>query len=574
MFQERKIKKPSTLVESPIARQIWQNKYRYKSKGRIIDRVVNDTWLRVAAGLAQAECESDRDAATDMFFNAMRSYKLLPGGRILAGSGTKRHVTLCNTFVMKSITDSVEGIMEVATQAALTMKMGGGIGFDFSTVRPRGGYVQGLDCPAAGPVAAMEICDAVCKMVVSGMGRGAMMATLRCDHPDIEAFVNAKTDPARLRNFNVSVLVTDAFMDAVRAGAKWALCWNGVTIRQIDAKDLWETIMARNYEAAEPGVLFIDRINSLNSLNYLETISATNSCAEQPLPPNGACPLASLNLARLVKHPFQADAIMDIDELRAHVRIAVRLLDNALDVSDFAIEAQRKEVRAKRRIGIGVTGLADALIMLGIRYGSDKAVEETERWMRVIQNEAYLASAGLAAERGAFPLYDAAQHLKQPMIQRLEPETRRAIIQNGLRNGVLTTIAPTGTTSMYAGNVSSGIEPVFAFSFKRLITNPDGTKSVVEIEDYALSLYRKLFGREAQLTDAFVTSQDLTPSDHITMQAAAQRWVDSGISKTVNCPEDISFGAFKDIYTQAYESGCKGCTTFRPNDVTGSILSV
>ena len=574
MFQERYIPSSAALIESPIARQIWQSKYRYKSKGRKIDRVISDTWLRVASALAKSEAPSKREMVTNTFFDAMRSYKLLPGGRILAGAGTKRSITLCNTFVMREIPDSVEGIMDVAKQAALTMKMGGGIGFDFSTIRPRGGYVSGLDCPAAGPVAVMEICDAVCKMVVSGMGRGAMMATLRCDHPDIEAFVHAKSAPAMLRNFNVSVLVTDKFMQAVERGETWDLTWNDVVIRQIDAQKLWHLIMQRNYEAAEPGVLFIDRINDGNALNYLEQISATNSCAEQPLPPNGACPLASINLARFVRHPFERNSVLDIEELRSHVSIAVRLLDNVLEVSDFAVEEQRDEVNAKRRIGIGVTGLADALIMLGLRYGSQPAVEATERWMRVLQNAAYTASARLAEERGAFPLYSAAKHLKQPTIQNLDPETRRAVIQNGLRNGLLTTIAPTGTTSMYAGNVSSGIEPVFAFSFKRLIGNPDGTKSVVEIEDYALSLFRKMRGGDAELTEAFVTSQDLTPSDHVAMQAAAQKWVDSGISKTVNCPEDISFESFKDIYAQASASGCKGCTTFRPNDITGSILSV
>lgn len=559
--------------DQPISEQIWRSKYQYVAEGRARDVTVNDTWSRVATSLAQPEKATDRQNVSMAFYEAMEGFKLLPAGRILAGSGTHRNVTLANTFVMQSIPDSVEGIMDTVKDAALTMQMGGGIGFDFSTLRPKGTVVRGLDCPAAGPLAAMDICNTVCGMLVTGMGRGAMMATMRVDHPDIEAFIEAKANPLRLRNFNTSVMITDAFMAAVEANADWDLVWEGTKVRTVKAREIWEKIMWRTYSAAEPGVLFIDRINQANPLGYLETLAATNSCAEQPLPPNGTCPLASINLARLVTDPFSRNAHLDDTQLRRLVGVAVRMLDNTIDVSRFAVEAQRREAQAKRRIGVGVTGVADALIMLGIRYGTPAAVRMVGSWLQTIQNAAYLASAELAAARGAFPLYDADQHLQRKGIQSLDVEVQAAIRKHGLRNGVLTTIAPTGTTSMYGGNVSSGIEPVFATSYTRKITRPDGTKAEELVQDYAAWLYYQMFGEDAPLTDAFVTAQDLRPADHIRMQAVAQRWIDSGISKTVNCPEDIPFSVFEDVYRQAFESGCKGCTTYRPNPVTGSVLS-
>jgi ribonucleoside-diphosphate reductase alpha chain len=419
----------------------------------------------------------------------------------------------------------------------------------------------------------MDICDSVCKMLVTGMGRGAMMATMRCDHPDIEAFITAKSDRTRLRNFNLSVMVTDDFMDAVRMDIDWDLMWDDKVVRTIKAQDLWDKIMQQTYASAEPGVLFIDQINARNPLSYAETIASTNSCAEQPLPPNGTCPLASINLARLVTQPFTLDAKLDHAELRQMAGIAVRMLDNAIDVSKYALDAQRDMAQAQRRIGIGVTGVADAIAMLGAKYGSAKAVFLLGTWMQTIQNEAYRASALLAKERGAFPDYNAEEHLKGAMISALDPDVRALVKEHGLRNGTLTTIAPTGTISMLASNVSSGIEPIFSTSFQRTITNPDGSKSMERVTDYAVWRYGQIFGDDAALPDVFVTASDLTPEDHIQMQAAAQTWVDSGISKTVNCPEDIAFEDFKDIYMSAYQSGCKGCTTYRPNAITGAILT-
>jgi ribonucleoside-diphosphate reductase alpha chain len=558
----------------PLAAQIWQAKYRYATAGGTIDQTLDDTWARVAMGLAAHEAPPERDKVAAEFHAAMNDFKVLPGGRILSGCGTARHVTLCNTFVMRTIPDSVEGIMDTLKDAALTMQMGGGVGFDFSTLRPSGSVVRGLDCRAAGPLAAMDIFDSTCKMIVSGMGRGAMMATMRCDHPDIEAFINAKSDRTRLRNFNMSVMATNDFMAAIAADEPWDLVWEGAVMRRLRARDLWNSIMKQTYATAEPGVLFIDRINAANPLRYLEVIAATNSCAEQPLPPNGTCPLASINLAQLVSAPFTPDARLDVTQLRQLVRVAVRMLDNTLDVSRFALDAQRQQAQDQRRIGVGVTGVANAIAMLGVRYGSSKAVFLLGSWMQTIQNAAYGASALLAKERGAFPLYDADKHLASRGIQALDQDIRTLVERHGLRNGTLTTIAPTGTTSMFAGNVSSGIEPIFSTSFTRTIITPNGEKSSERVMDYAAWQFAQIYGPNAPLPDSFVTVADLSPDDHIAMQAAAQEWIDSGISKTVNCPEDIPFEAFKDIYRAAYDAGCKGCTTYRPNAITGSVLSL
>ena len=567
------LRQPNDVFEQPISHQIWEAKYQFRIGSRPVDRTVHDTWRRVAEEIANVEAPIERELWASRFYDAMVDFKLLPGGRILAGCRTGRNVTLCNTFVMRTIPDSLSGIMDTVKDAALTMKMGGGLGFDFSNLRPKGAPVYGIGCPAAGPLPAMDICDAVCKMVVSGMGRGAMMATLRCDHPDIEAFISAKSDPTRLRNFNLSVMITDKFMDAVRDGAPWPLIWEGETWRTIAARDLWSSIIGQNFKAAEPGVLFIDRINEANALNYLETISSTNSCAEQPLPPYGACPLASINLARLVHAPFTPEASLDLPQLEQLASIAVRMLDNTLDASRYPLDAQKSEALSKRRIGIGVTGVADALVMLDVRYGSEKARSMLGKWMQTIQNSAYLASSKLAEERGTFPKFRKEHHLKNHNIRRLSPHVQKEIELFGLRNGLITTIAPTGTTSLFAGNVSSGIEPVFSVEFHRKITLPNGGTASEKIVDYAAGVFRNLYGKNTPLPETFVTVDDLSPEEHVNMQAAAQKWVDSGISKTVNCPEDISFRDFENVYLHAYSAGCKGCTTFRANAITGTILS-
>ncbi|MEH6830912.1 adenosylcobalamin-dependent ribonucleoside-diphosphate reductase [Sulfitobacter sp.] len=562
-----------TRFAAPIAEQIWDMKYRFKAAdGTPHDVTVEDTWRRIAHDLAQVE--NDKDGWEETFFEALEDFKYLPAGRITAGAGTARRVTLFNCFVMGTVPDSMGGIFDMLKEAALTMQQGGGIGYDFSTIRPKGADVLGVSADASGPLSFMDVWDAMCRTIMSaGSRRGAMMATMRCDHPDVEAFITAKSDAARLRMFNMSVLITDPFMDAVKANGPWDLKFDGKTYKTVQALDLWNAIMKATYEFAEPGVIFIDRINDANNLNYCETIAATNPCGEQPLPPYGACLLGSINLARMVADPFEATAALDVEALNELVATSVRMMDNVVDVSQFPLDAQQVEAKNKRRIGLGVTGLADALLMLGLRYGSDEAARQTEDWLHAIARAAYLASVDLAKEKGAFPLFDAEEYLKSGTMRMMDEDVRDAIREHGIRNALLTSIAPTGTISLYAGNVSSGIEPVFAYAYTRKVLQKDGTRTEEEVVDYAVQMWRDKFG-DTELPDYFVNAQTLAPLEHVKMQAAAQKWVDSSISKTINCPEDISFDTFKEVYMEAWDTGCKGCTTYRPNDVTGSVLSV
>jgi len=930
-----------------ISQRIWDMKYRLRSvEGDAVDKTVEDTWRRIAVALAASE----RDAAAwaDRFYDAMADFQFLPAGRIVAGAGTGRAVTLFNCFVMGTVPDDMGGIFTHLREAALTLQQGGGIGYDFSTLRPKGAPVHGVVADASGPLSFMDVWDAMCRTIMSaGYRRGAMMATLRCDHPDIEAFIEAKREPGRLRMFNLSVLVTDAFMQAVREGATWPLQFDGTVYRVVEARALWDRLMQSTYDYAEPGVIFIDRINQRNNLAYCETIQATNpcvtadtwihtmdgprqveslvgrpftalvdgethasssagfystgekpifrlrtregyslrltadhmvltaatvtrfsigrrwvpacelkpgdrvvlhnhraaamwggrgtqgegyligllvgdgtvkadkavlsvwhaalavnggggggvsavmkhaeeaarhlphrsdfigwiaipgrnewrlssaaitrlaaefgigrdkqigpgieeasadfqtgflrgffdadgsiqgtqekglgvrlaqsdlrrievvqrmlgrlgivstiyanrrdagesvlpdgrggsrayatqpqheltiasdnlalfqervgfgdtekasrlavllanyrrqpnrerfttvvdsveacgrelvfdcqipginafdanglyvhNCGEQPLPPYGACLLGSINLASLVERPFEADARLNLERLEALVPVAVRMLDNVVDASRFPLPQQAAEAAAKRRIGLGVTGLADALILVGARYGSEQAVTLTETWMRVIQRAAYLASAGLAAEKGSFPLFDRDKYLAGETVAALDPDIRAAIAEHGMRNALVTSVAPTGTISLFADNVSSGIEPVFSFTYLRTVLMPDGSRQQEEVSDHAYRLFRRLKGDAAPLPDAFVDAQSLTPDDHLVMQAVVQKYIDSSISKTINVPADLPFEWFKDVYTRAYDLGCKGCTTYRPNDVTGAVLSV
>ncbi len=930
---------------SPIAQQVWDMKYRLKTAaGAPVDKTVEDTWERVAKSVAAAEPEASRAVWAERFAAILAGYRFLPAGRILAGAGTGRAVTLFNCFVMGAIPDSMEGIFEALKEAALTMQQGGGIGYDFSTLRPKGAPVRGVAADASGPVSFMDLWDAMCRTILSaGTRRGAMMGCLRCDHPDIEAFIDAKREAGRLRMFNLSVLVTDAFMQAVDDDAAWDLVFDGTVHRTIPARALWDRILRATYAYAEPGVIFIDRINRLNALHYAERITATNpcvtgdtwimtdggprrardltgcavalvvdglpytsgpqgffstgrkpvlrlttreghslrltadhpvrrvirdgrrrrlewaaagdlapgdlillhdhrqagdwpgpgteaegyllglligdgvlkrdtailsvwseaarreevapvmaaahsavlsldhrhrtdfagwhaitgrsewrlksgglrllaerfglapggktvtpaceetcsafhvgllrglfdtdgsvqgeqikgvsvrlaqsslpvleaaqrmllrlgivstlykgrrpeqsrllpdgkggnsayackaqhdlvisrdnlkvfadrigfsdaakaarlrdalaayrrglnretfvarvealtadgeeevfdvqvpgvnafdanglvvhNCGEQPLPPYGTCLLGSVNLAALVQRPFEVDAALDETALEDVTATAVRLLDDVIDVSGFPLDAQRREALSKRRIGLGVTGLADALIMLGVRYGSDHAVALVERWLARLRRAAYLASVGLAREKGPFPLFDAEPYLAGETLQGLDDDVRAAIAEHGIRNALLTSIAPTGTISLYADNVSSGIEPVFAFTATRRVVQADGTTREEVVADHAWRLYRRLKGEDAPLTDAFVDVAALTPRDHLVMQAAAQKFIDSSISKTINVPEAITFEAFGDVYRQAWDMGCKGCTTYRPNPVTGAVLT-
>jgi ribonucleoside-diphosphate reductase alpha chain len=557
----------------PISQQIWDMKYRLKDQnGAFLEHTVEDTWRRIAVALSQAEANPKKWES--IFYDSLTDFKFLPAGRIIAGSGTARNVTLFNCFVMGVIPDSMSGIFDMLKEAALTMQQGGGIGYDFSTIRPKGSIVKGIAADASGPVSFMDVWDSMCRTIMSaGSRRGAMMATMRCDHPDIEEFIAAKSDSKKLRMFNLSVLVSDAFMDALKKGEDWRLTFNDKIYKVIKAADLWDKIMRATYNYAEPGVIFIDRINEANNLRYCETITATNPCGEQPLPPYGACLLGSINLARLVEYPFGENAHLDVSQLENLVATAVRMMDNVIEVSQFPLEAQKLEALNKRRIGLGVTGLADALLMVGLRYGSDEAVEKTEEWMKLIARSSYKASINLAKEKGAFSLFDPEKLTASGNMKQMDDDIKQAVRKFGIRNALLTSIAPTGTISLYAGNVSSGIEPVFAYSYTRKVLQNDGSHIEEEVVDYAVQMWRDKFGN-AQLPDYFVSAQNLTPSDHVKMQAAAQKWVDSSISKTINCPEDISFDDFKEVYMQAYDTGCKGCTTYRPNEVTGSVLSV
>ena len=562
-----------TRFTAPIAEQIWDMKYRFKdAQGAAIDATVEDSWRRVARALAAVEDKPKQ--WEDTFFNALEDFKYLPAGRILAGAGTERSVTLFNCFVMGTVPDNMGGIFEMLKEAALTMQQGGGIGYDFSTIRPKGAAVKGVAADASGPLSFMDVWDAMCRTIMSaGSRRGAMMATMRCDHPDVEQFIVAKQDAARLRMFNLSVLITDPFMDAVKADGSWELKFGDMVYKTVQARDLWNQIMKSTYDFAEPGVIFIDRINQRNNLHYAETIAATNPCGEKPLPPYGACLLGSINLAKLVADPFENAAHLDVAALDDLVRTAVRMMDNVVDSSKFPLDAQRDEALAKRRIGLGVTGLADALLMVGSQYGTQEAAELAESWLKAIARSAYLASSDLAAEKGAFPLFDKEKFLASETMMDMDDDVRAAIAKNGIRNALLTSIAPTGTISLYAGNVSSGIEPVFAYAYIRKVLQKDGSRTEEEVVDYAVQMWREKFG-DKELPSYFVNAQTLAPLDHVRMQASVQKWVDSSISKTINCPEDISFEDFKEVYMSAWDQGCKGCTTYRPNDVTGSVLSV
>lgn len=569
------------LITAPISKTIWDQKYRFKrpdDNGEIVifDKTPYDSMKRIAGALSECETKDSRPAIFRQFYKVLKYLHFLPAGRIIAGSGTGRDVTLFNCFVMGTIPDDLSGIFEMLREAALTMQQGGGIGYDFSTLRYKGAPVRGVDADASGPLTFMDVWDAMCRTIMSaGARRGAMMATMRIDHPDIELFIEAKADPKRLRMFNLSVLVTDAFMEAKKADADWDLVWEGKVIRTVRARDLWEKIMRSTFAFAEPGVIFIDRINKLNNLRYVERISATNPCGEQPLPPYGACLLGSVNLASMVVNEFEDDAHLDMEVLRNAVHQAVRMMDNVVDTSKFPLPQQEAEAKAKRRIGLGVTGVADALAMLKVVYGSDIACTILDQWMEVVQIEAYRTSVELAKEKGAFPLFNADEFLAEGTHASTLPEWLKAEIrEHGIRNALLTSIAPTGTISLFANNVSSGIEPMFSFEYERKVLNPDGTHFKEMVRNISVAKFRAKFGDDVPLPDYFVDAQTLHWMAHIKMQATAQRRVDSSISKTVNLPEDITFEEFGEVYETAYDMGCKGCTTYRPNEITGSVLAV
>ena len=585
---------------TPISQHLWTTRYRYATAASS-ETSIDDTWARVAEALAEVETR-DRARWCERFHALLEDFKFLPGGRILAGAGTSQRVTLFNCFVMGTIPDSLPGILDALKEGALTMQQGGGVGYDFSTLRPQGSEAPGSGTIASGPVSFMGIWNSVCATLLStGARRGAMMGTLRCDHPDIEIFVDAKRDRAELRHFNVSVLVSDAFMAAVEADADWPLVfpvstpgsgdavhdeqivmreWPGIAAsapcrvhRVVGARELWQRIMRAAYDCAEPGVLFIDRINEHNNLAWRERISATNPCGEIPLPPYGACDLGAMNLTRFVCDAFTPTAHMDVAALAEAVTMAVRMLDNVIDASSFPLPAQAEQARGCRRIGLGITGLADALVMLGLRYDSEAGRSLAAEAMRVICHGAYRASVAIAAEKGCFPFFDKQRYLRSAFVAALPSELQHAIRDGGIRNSHLTAIAPTGTISLLANTVSNGIEPIFAPRHQRAVLDASGATRHFEVADDACRQWSGMEGNEG-LPPAFVDASGIAPEDHLSMQAALQAYVDGAISKTVNVPEDCDFAVFSSLYQRAYTLGLKGVTAFRPNPVTGAVLTL
>lgn len=584
-------------IHTDISQHIWEIKYRYKDKNNVYDSSIEDTWRRVATSLAKIE-SNNHDYWLQQFFGILEDFKFLPGGRILAGAGTKHRVTLFNCFVMGVISDSMESIFENLKEAALTMQQGGGVGYDFSALRPRGFSAVATGTIASGPVSFMRIWDSMCSTILSTTTRrGAMMATLRCDHPDIEEFIAAKQSGSTLRHFNLSVLVTDAFIEAIRNNQDWPLVfpiqkkqkktktnqvvryWSGESmpvpceiVDVVKARTLWDKIMRANYEYAEPGVLFIDRINRSNNLWYKEHISATNPCGEIPLPSFGACDLGSINLTRFVHRPFTPEAEVDMNGIKNTTSIATRLLDNVIDASGFPLEKQKEQAKGSRRIGLGFTGLADALIMLGLHYGEQEARDMAQSIMQTICHTAYYTSIELAKEKGKFSYFVQQKYIEGPFIQSLPNDIISAIQQHGIRNSHLTAVAPTGTISILANNVSSGIEPVFDFNYSRHVIENDGTSKEYLISDYAYKQWIEMYGQDQPLPDYFVTTNQLSPNQHLNMQSTVQSYIDNAISKTINVPENYPYHDFQKLYMAAYDSNLKGCTTYRHNVITGAVL--
>ncbi len=576
-------------MSDAISRWVWETRYRHKD-----ERAVSDSWERVAQALASVE--SDPGFYAERFLAILDDFRFLPGGRILAGAGTGRDVTLFNCFVMGLIEDSLDGIFTALRESALTMQMGGGIGLDFSTLRPAGVRTKRVGVIASGPVSFMHVWDAMCATLVSsGNRRGAMMATLRCDHPDIETFITAKQQPGALTHFNLSVQVTDAFMQAVESDADWPLLFPADSLgeeegdlpvvqsawprrggsvdcrvlRRVRARELWEKITQAAYETAEPGVLFVDQINRENNLARSERISATNPCGEIPLPPWGGCDLGSINLTRFIEDPFGEKAAIDRESLEQTVHDAVRLLDNAIDLSHYPLPQQRSQMRSTRRIGLGITGLADALMMLNMRYGDDASFAWASGLMQAIRDAAYRASIALAREKGAFPAFDASACMASPFIKRLPDNIRADIARYGIRNSHLLAIAPAGTISLLAGNISSGLEPVFEKRYRRRV-RIDGKWQEFDVEDYGCRRWKEL-GLPGE-PPSWVGARELSPDLHLQMQASLQPFVDSAISKTVNIPASMPYAEYRGLYEKAWRLGLKGCTTYRPNPVTGSVL--
>lgn len=549
---------------------IWKTKYRYQN-----EYTLSETFQRVASHIAKCEIHSDK--WTQVFFKLLENKKFIPGGRILANAGTSRHATLINCFVMGEVEDSIEGIFEALKEGALTMQMGGGVGYDFSPIRPAMSDALGSGNQSTGPISFMRIWDVMCEtMLSSSARRGAMMATLACDHPDIEDFISAKSKGGELTNFNLSVLISDKFLEAVNEDANWDLVFprGGKIYKTMKAKVLWEKILKHTYDYSEPGVLFIDRINKKNNLNYFEKIYATNPCGELPLPPYGACNLGSMDLSKFVKEPFE-NPHFDWIEFAELIPVAVRFLDNVVDTSEYPLIQQKEKALSTRRLGLGITGLADMLVMMNLNYSSPEAHELVEKIMQSLCWNAYQASIELAKEKGKFPKFTQ-KYLNSEFIHSLPHNIQQEIKTHGIRNSHILSIAPTGTISLLAGNVSSGIEPIFSLEQKRvIITNNElnrPQKNEFNLKDYAFELWQKKNANKNNPN--FCIAFDLSPKQHLEMVALLQKYVDSSISKTINIPENYSFDEFKSVYDLAYRLGTKGCTTYRPTQMRSQVLSL
>jgi ribonucleoside-diphosphate reductase alpha chain len=584
----------NTLPPQAISQDVLAEKYLADG-----EQSEQDLFARVARALAAVE-KPELQTHWEQQFLANLQRGAIGAGRIMAAAGLDTKATLINCFV-QPVADATNGfdtqgnpgIYTALSQAAETMRRGGGVGYDFSNLRPRGALVRGTNSFASGPCSFIDVFDASCTTVESaGARRGAQMGVLRIDHPDVLEFITAKRQKGRWNNFNVSVGVSSAFMQAVRDDAEWELVHvaspseaqiqagahrrdDGLWVyRSQPARTLWDAIMRSAYDFAEPGILFLDNINADNNLWYAEQIAATNPCGEQPLPPYGCCDLGPVILTRFVREPFTPQAFFDMEAFRAAVAVQVRMLDNVLDATVWPLPEQQREAQQKRRIGVGFTGLGDALILLGLRYASDEGLQQAESIARAMRDAAYAASVELAQEKGAFPLFNAKQYLKSGFAKRLPKELRAAIKKHGLRNSHLLSIAPTGTVSLaFADNASNGIEPAFSWTYTRKKRTADGGEQFYTVQDHAYRLYKALHGDEASLPECFVSALELSASEHVAMMRCVQPFIDTSISKTVNIPADYPFEDFKHLYMECWEAGLKGCATYRPNDTLGAVLS-
>ncbi|WP_151447361.1 adenosylcobalamin-dependent ribonucleoside-diphosphate reductase [Lacisediminimonas profundi] len=586
-----------TEFTQPISEQVWRAKYSLQQPGRRSEHTLAETRSRVALALSAPEAHH-RQQWLQSFEQALAGFRFLPGGRIMAGAGAGDDFTLFNCFVTGTMHDSIGGIFSTLAESMLTLQAGGGIGCDFSTLRPAGAAVGEYGQQATGPVRFLRVWEEACNALATrGPRRAAMMATLRCDHPDIEAFIDAGRDKKALRHFNLSVLVTDAFMRAVADDGPWSLMfpvggrpvpagaaiwdrvWSGsisptpcMVTKTLPARELWERLCRAAFDCGDPGVLFIDRIAQDDNLYYGEPVSATNPCGEVPLPPHGACNLGSINLTQFVLKPFTTSARLDMDGIRNMASVAVRMLDNVYDCSSFPLAAQKKAARASRRIGLGITGLADALAMLGVRYGSPPSLEVGDAVMRTICLAAYERSVEMVAERGRFPAFRANSYLAGGFVRRLPESLQESIRLHGIHNSHLTAIAPAGSISLLANNVSSGIEPVYAFEGQRRISTRDGQVTSVPVQDHAWQLFRELHPGQP-LPAAFVQAADVAPAEQLKLQAACQAHVDQAVSKTINLPAQSRYEDVRDLFNVAFELGLKGCTMYRAGESSESILS-